>query len=427
MRNSLILKILLGVVGFVAVAPVSEAEIGTIDSVPAATLLLPRFEVDLGDSMGMDTLFSVNNASAQPALAHVTLWTEFSIPVLDFDIYLSGYDVQTLSLRNILEHGILPQTGSGVSNLGPLSVGGDFPGCNTGTEGPVGPVYEALSPAFVRLLQEELSGRPLSLGASAGLCTSLAVDPNFARGYITIDSVSRCSLEFPASAGYFSDGGVGVANNRNVLWGDYYYISRHAEQARGNALVSIEASHPELASPASCDGASTQTFYCRYTAADGAPGADNREALGSRFAVRYLNGGDFEGGGSVIVWRDSDGPSVPVACGSAPFRLEQTSITVFDEAENPLTMVTGGPSGLPPAELETPFPFETNRAIIGEDLTVEALAGWFLFDLGEIVAGSGEHHQAWVTIVMDAFESDWSAAFAVGFDAIQLDNLTRQP
>ncbi|HEX3128548.1 MAG TPA: hypothetical protein VH394_14550, partial [Thermoanaerobaculia bacterium] len=40
------------------------AVIGTIDAVPAATLLVPYFEVDIANANGINTLFSINNASA---------------------------------------------------------------------------------------------------------------------------------------------------------------------------------------------------------------------------------------------------------------------------------------------------------------------------------------------------------------------------
>ncbi|HXO29718.1 MAG TPA: hypothetical protein VOA80_20365, partial [Thermoanaerobaculia bacterium] len=46
-----------------AAAP-AMAVICTIDAVPAATLLLPYFEVDLNNPNGLTTLFSINNASA---------------------------------------------------------------------------------------------------------------------------------------------------------------------------------------------------------------------------------------------------------------------------------------------------------------------------------------------------------------------------
>ncbi|HXO22611.1 MAG TPA: hypothetical protein VOA87_22035, partial [Thermoanaerobaculia bacterium] len=51
------------------------AVICTIDDVPAATLLLPYFEVDLANGNGITTLFSVNNASATAILAHVVVWS----------------------------------------------------------------------------------------------------------------------------------------------------------------------------------------------------------------------------------------------------------------------------------------------------------------------------------------------------------------
>src|ERR1700712_3216344 len=106
----------------------ARAVICTIDAVPAATLLLPYFEVDLKNPNGLTTLFSVNNASATAVLAHVTVWSDLSVPVLDFNIYLTGYDVQTINLRDILVNGVLPQTASAgqdptdtISKKGPKS------------------------------------------------------------------------------------------------------------------------------------------------------------------------------------------------------------------------------------------------------------------------------------------------------------------
>ena len=101
----------------------SFAVVGTVDDVPAATLLLPYFEVDLDNPDGVTTLMSINNASAAAVLAHVVLWTDLSVHVLDFNIYLTGYDVQTLNLRDILVHGNL----SLASSAGPGVAGGEFP------------------------------------------------------------------------------------------------------------------------------------------------------------------------------------------------------------------------------------------------------------------------------------------------------------
>src|SRR5689334_22020268 len=114
------------------------AVIGTIDDVPAATLLLPYFELDLSNQNGVNTLFSINNASATAVLAHVTVWTDQSVPALDFDVYLTGYDVQTISLRDILQNGNLPITASAgqdpndtISPQGPASQDINFASCAT--------------------------------------------------------------------------------------------------------------------------------------------------------------------------------------------------------------------------------------------------------------------------------------------------------
>ena len=93
-------------------ASVARAEIGTIDNVPAATLLLPYFEVDLDNADGVTTLFSINNSSATAILAHVTLWTDLSVPTLDFNVYLTGFDVQTFNLRDLFTTGTVPRTAS---------------------------------------------------------------------------------------------------------------------------------------------------------------------------------------------------------------------------------------------------------------------------------------------------------------------------
>src|ERR1700730_4873643 len=90
----------------------ARAVICTLDAVPAATLLLPYFEVNLDNPNGLTTLFSVNNASATAVLAHVVLWSDLAVPVLSFNVYLTGYDVQSINLRDIIVFGNLPQTAS---------------------------------------------------------------------------------------------------------------------------------------------------------------------------------------------------------------------------------------------------------------------------------------------------------------------------
>src|SRR4051794_32106715 len=71
MLSSLLVVVALGA----ALVVPARAVICAIDDVPAATLLLPYFEVSLDDPGAIQTLFSINNASATAVLAHVVVWS----------------------------------------------------------------------------------------------------------------------------------------------------------------------------------------------------------------------------------------------------------------------------------------------------------------------------------------------------------------
>jgi hypothetical protein len=401
------------------------AELGTIDDVPAATLLLPYFEVDLDDDNGVTTLFSINNASATATVAHVTLWTDESVPTLDFDVYLTGYDVQTINLRDIFD-GFLPRTaddlidaGDALSNDGPLSDDIDFPG-TTGPCGSPGTIYgsPALTSTLIAHINAAHTGNSSPLFGCVG---NLYSDDTVARGYVTIDDVNQCNLSFPDDAGYFAAGGTGLASNHNTLWGDYFYVDQANNFAQGETLVHIEAD-ALFAVPGD------YTFYGRYVSATA---VDNREPLATQFAVRYLNGGTFDGGTSLLVWRDAKVtvPGSGHACGGnfSWVPLNQADVVAFDEAENPTDLCFQGDNVSPPTGgAETCFPLETQRVSLsgggdnpGADPTPPADFGWMFLNLNTTVAGGlfNPTAQAWVTVVMDA-----SGRFSVGFDAIQLDN-----
>jgi len=412
-RKICVSLLLLAVVAF---GGTTSAVVGANDNVPAATLLLPYFEVDLNDPTGVTTLFSVNNASASSALAHVTVWTDMSVPILDFDVYLTGYDVQSFNLRDILVDGILPQTGFAISNNGDFSAPNiAFPGCNNTSVVGGGPVYGALPATVVGIIQDALTGAPLRAGQAAGLCAGVPYGDGIARGYITVDSVSACSTEFPSSPGYFVDGGVGTANNDNVLWGDYFYVDVANAFAQGEALVHLEADAITLSAfIPSCDitDFNPSTYYCRYV--PGTPGADNREALPSMWASRYLQGGAFSGGTDLLVWRTSNDVESTFSCGAfPPFFLTQNQIVIFDEEENPITPneLPSGPFGAPE---EFPFPWETQRVAVGEDFSVADPFGWTYLNLNI----DDQYHQAWVVSIMSA-----NGLYSVGYDAIHLNNL----
>jgi hypothetical protein len=290
----------LALLGLVALGSQAGAVICTVDDVPAATLLLPYFEVDAANANGVTTLFSVNNASATAVLAHVTVWTDLSYPVLDFNIYLTGYDVQSVNLRDVL-NGVLPQTASAgqdpgdtISPKGPLSQDINFASCT----GLLPPPLQ-LPADFVAYLHAALTGVASSgvTGcASSVCCAAQAFGDNILRGYVTVDTVNNCSLRFPSDSGYF--GASGDATNQNVLWGDAFFVNSAENFASGNPLVHVEADaqNPQTSVPGQ------YTFYGRYVAWQA---TDHREPLATDFAVRYLNGGAFNGGTVLHVWRDS--------------------------------------------------------------------------------------------------------------------------
>jgi hypothetical protein len=425
--------VLFALLCLLALSVPASAEIGTIDDVPASTLLLPYFEVDLDNFRGINTLFSVNNASASATLAHVTVWSTWSIPVLDFDIYLTGYDVQSVNLRDILIEGILPNTASdgqdpldtpnpndGISNQGPISQDINFASCN----GVLPYQVPAVSTTFRSHLRAVLTGKQSPVN---GTCAGTNYGDNIARGYITVDVTNSCSQLFPSDVGYFVNGGGGIAGNRNILWGDYFYVNADENFAQGETMVHVEAAPgiglagtgtygPLLATPGE------YTFYGRYV---NGLASDNREPLATTFAARYLSGGGFTGGTSLIVWRDSKfPPGATCAAGPNFGDLFEQQIVVFDEFENPLTVTTGGPSGEPLPGAQCTFCDEAQRVSVGEDITTNSDFGWLYLNLNhattrDALLGPGYTNiaQAWVTTVMDA-----EGRFSVGFDAIQLDN-----
>jgi hypothetical protein len=408
---------LLAAACLLALAVPANAVICTVDDVPGATLLLPYFEVDLGNTNGVTTLFSINNASATAVLAHVVVWSDLSVPVLDFNVYLTGYDVQSINMRDILA-GNLPQTASAgqdptdtISPKGTFSQDINFASC-TG-QLPTG----ALPASFVNHLQTALTGQFSSL---LGGCAGLAYGDNIARGYVTADTVNNCTLRFPGDLGYFAAGGSGDATNQNVLWGDYFYVDSDTNRADGNALVHIEASatNPETSV------AGQYTFYGRY---DNWTAVDNREPLATNFAARFLNGGPFSGGTNFVVWRDSKVRQGAFKCGTTPawYPLGQEEIVIFDEQEHPQVPQTFPVSPQPPQNGIIPFPAEAqSTAVGGAAFPVPYKFGWVFLDLNTTVAAAGSvppedpaAAQAWVEVVMSAL-----GRYSVGFDAIKLDS-----
>jgi hypothetical protein len=382
MHRAAILLILL----WAAAATAAVAVTCTSDTVPAATLLLPYFEVDLNNPTGTTTLFSINNGYAQAVLTHVTIWSDLAVPVLAFHLYLTGYDVQTINLRDIIVNGNLPQTASVgqdptdvISPHGLFSQDANYPSCQGALPPP------PLPPVLTNHMQQSLTG-----GASpvySGQCSGQALGDNIARGFITVDTVADCTVRFPNETGYFGAGGTGEATNQNVLWGDWNLVAaaNSGQGGQGGMLVPIEAD----ASNAATSTSGRYTFYGRV---DGFTAIDNREPLATLFGTRYLIGAGTQT--SLLVWRDPKVDQHPFPCPATHqtqppwYPLGQEAMVLFDEQENPSVPYTVPASPAPPGSTAA-FGAATQRVQVGSaSLPSPFPFGWILVDLNTHVAAA---------------------------------------
>ena len=444
-RSSLVLIL----VASIAMGGPAFAELCTVDAVPAATLLLPYFQVDLDDPAGVNTVFSINNASAPPALAHVTVWTDWSQPVLDFDVFLTGYDVQTVNLYDVFTNGNLPVTADEQSDpldtISPHDIHPEWDGSFPQTAANASVDCLNIFPLFVNpvlqgtrlaTIQDKLTGT-----AIGGACFGATHADGNARGYITVDSVDTCSLIFPNDDDYFTDGvNPAIANNNNVLWGDYFIVNQNNDSANGDNLVHIEATDAPMWDTG-------YTFYGRYSGP--ALTIDGREPLGTAWGVRYFQGGAFSGGTNLSVWRDStvtdidDAGYVCAAPGDAAggpewHPLNETEVIAFDEEEaweELCGSVFGGsgppvsPPDVPVGEDPTCFPLETQSVLVGDGALAPTFsAGWLFLNLNVGIDGpfvnfdldpgsDGALAQSYVSATHTAL-----GRFSVGLAGIELES-----
>jgi hypothetical protein len=202
-RGSLLIAVLV-----LPAAVPAAAELCSIDARPAATLLLPYFEVDLDDPNGVTTLFSINNAKGSPALAHVVFWTDWSYPTLSFDVYLTGYDVLSVNVRDVFL-GKVPLTADALSDPGQGGQGTRSPcggqaqnrhwdDADAQAAGEQGfPFCEQILPTYSDpiLVGEALERVILSHTGrtvpALDSCVGSEKHDDVARGYVSIDSVSE--------------------------------------------------------------------------------------------------------------------------------------------------------------------------------------------------------------------------------------------
>jgi hypothetical protein len=413
------LPALLAALGLSIHLGVASATVCHGESVPAATLLLPYFEVNLDDPNGLTTLFSINNAAAAAVLTHVAIWSDLSVPLVNFNVYLTGYDVQTINLRDVIVYGNLPQTASAgqdtgdvVSPKGPLSQDVDFSSC----QGLLPP--PPLSSMELAHLRAALTGRPSPL--LGGRCAGQALGDNVARGYITLDTVGNCTSRFPGDAGYFAANGAGDVTDQNVLWGGWTIVDAVQGFAEGSTLVAIEAdgTNPATSTPGN------YTFYGRY---DGWSAVDHRAPLSTTFATQYATNGPFDPATDLLVWRDPKVPQAPFPCAAALgvppwYPLAQEGIQYFNEQET--VAVSQCQFNCPVVPIAFPASAQRTR-VNGAALPVPFEFGWLYLDLNwanGAVAGPNppadpRAAQAWVVMAQSSH-----AHFAVARDAFRLDS-----
>jgi hypothetical protein len=483
----------LAVVAVLALASSASAITCTTDQHPAATLLIPYFQATFNPDgtvlgtgpLALDTLVVIGNASAAPMLAHVTVWSERSEVVLDFNVALTGFDIQSWSMSSILR-GFLPQT--------PIDSGHNPPGSSNGLDGAGdgnfdvcqrngvnADVYPDPLDGFLRLnpvgnpansLDNTLAtanypNGPFGNSFLFALLDSLDTTPDSTKcggtdgvianpihGYITIDHVNYCTLSTPDQSTYYTADAIGMENN---LWGDYTFTSGAGVGTEGFAAVAIEAD-PSLFDTTAApilitDPPGRRTFYRRYvTVADplgcsagnaaipafDCGAGDQREPLGLKYAARWFN--DPANGITSFfnVWRGSSVPIAdpnglqsllgPVSGGvDTCTNVEPVStLSFYDEDEN---TVTSGKCPSPCTAPQFNFPLETQRASItnfGQALP-NWPAGWVSMEFwspsGPPTSNPSSLDQAYVTYDFQG-PVEFLSAGAVG---TQLDPSTCQP
>jgi hypothetical protein len=380
---------------------------------PAATLLLPYFEVDL-DPLGESTLVTITNVSSLEQIARVTLWTDRAYPVVTFNIYLTGYDTQSLNLHDVLVRGLIgPPFGTGTSvspsgNLSDPNLRLDVTGC--------GVIEPRLDTAAVARIQSAFT-----VGSITG-CNEIGGVHENAVGYATIDLVGNCGTSAPTDPAYFTED----IRYDNVLIGDYQQVNGGQNFAQASPMVHIRAV-PEGSTPrirAALKRYKTpfeRTFYGRYQ--DPAhPVADARQPLPSTFAARWINGttGGFES--SFQIWRQGvTTRSANCAAYAMNGLMLVSESVVFDQHENgegifpdSCDILCFGPD---PIRLPSTSSVSINRDdIFPQPIVYYVSSGWIYLNLDDVGSIAGAH-QSWVTVSMRA-----EGKYSVGFDAAWLGN-----
>ncbi len=302
-----------------------------MDVVPAATLLVPYFEVDPEPDKPQVTteLTIVNSEVTMICLAHVTLWTDLGLPTINFNIPIPPGGVAYLDLHDLFAGGELPFPGFG-SDCGDLSA--------------------EMPTTRADLQAAHTGGRSDKL--FSGQCGAIPRDDGIARGFVTIDSVDDCTEQTPRDPTYFTND----ASEANVLFGSYTIRSRFPAAAAGAPMIHIEADSSSLG---------LESFYYRFHSVPST--VDGREPIAQRWSVPFYN--DLS---DVVCWRDQFF-SAPFNCGFGLLPIPTKDVAVYDHRGLPsfpaatLTPCTIASSRIPAGELGFPTGAKTGTVYIDVD------------------------------------------------------------
>jgi hypothetical protein len=374
---------------------------------PAATLLLPYFEVDLTNSGGETTLFTVTNVTALPRIARITIWTDWAFPVLTFNVFLTGYDVQSINLSDVIVRGRIAEPGtSSLTAVGRRSSDNDAnPLLDVSS---CGRLAVEVPPAILRDLQAALT---IGRTSSCGTARVGAVHTN-AIGYLTVDVVQNCESRLPIDPGYFR----GDLLYDNALIGDYQQVSSVQNFAQANAMVHIRAI-PEGGFTGSAATTFRRTFYSRLQAGGT---ADRRQPLPSTFAAHWISGGRGDFQTSFKIWREGT-TGATAGCAVSANASPMVEIVRFDEAENPTIFTVGCPIPTCP-NVPITFP-SVSRVPSTSPLfppnSTSDVAGWMYLNLDNKARQTplDAASQNWVVVSMRA-----EGRYSGDFDATALGN-----
>jgi hypothetical protein len=342
------------VVASLLAASVPAATIANDDScdiamLPAATLLLPYFEVDFRSpvTLARMTLFTVQNTTAQPQIARVTLWTDWAYPMYTFNLFLTGYDVQPVNLYDLFARGAIAPT-SNAAPPGSRSAGnGQNPHFLADANSTCATSPGPLGASLLAELQTAFTKGIVSAPGCAIVNNVGGVHAN-AVGYATIDVVANCNAHSPLAADYFTH----EILFDNVLTGDYQHVNPNpatGNYAGGNPLVHIRAVPEGGTAGAFLETALPYTFYDLYTTGSPLRTQDRRQPLPSAFMPRFIEGGTGAFNTNLMIWREAfAGPTFcPLAYAKNSF-VQAAETIRFDEHENP-TFIDGSSCAGPPS------------------------------------------------------------------------------